>query len=212
MTNSTLLRSTEKQLQRFYQENLETFCLDRSREVLLSTKHFSEVSYGEIELKVTKYWSLRELYLIGVLHWYFPEEIRYLVNLLLYEIWTEHDLLEKEIILSSKKNMLGWIHTQDKFNLNEFFGRVISKEHLKKFKRVKVRVNWKLQNERTDKRYSGWCRGPKDKHATSSPDSTRFSKIDYELSVNQRLLWEKEFEINYDSNLERIEEWWSQIT
>jgi len=80
--------------------------------------------------KITK---RREKILLGLIHWYFPDEIRVLVNLFLEQSWGKEDLALKALLLSSKTLALGCILEQEIFSDRDFFGNLLKKSTLKNF-------------------------------------------------------------------------------
>lgn len=100
---------------------------------------------------------------LGVIHWWFPEEISFLINLWLEENTKEQILVDMEIILSSKNNALGWLLVQDRWNGNDFFGILNSKAFLEIVKNIKLCLKSKDEKPaNTVEKYTGYCRGYRD--------------------------------------------------
>lgn len=199
------IQKTDNYLKKFSEKHLSEFCEDRRNQVFRTTKHETENFHRVFELVGPRRLKLKECYILGILHWYFPDEIRYLVNLYLYENWTEHDLVEKEVILSSKKNMLGWIHTQEKFTMKHIFSGIIHKQNLKSVNKLKIKSYLRSSGaEKSDKRYSGWCRGPKDKGSTSSADFENVRQINDYKNIIKSIEDELEFKLLLEQALEKI--------
>jgi hypothetical protein len=66
--------------------------------------------------------------MMGVLHWYFPEEIRCLVNLALSENWGGDFEEIKEVLLTSKETALAYLIIQDRFNEYDFYGNLLTEK------------------------------------------------------------------------------------
>jgi hypothetical protein len=152
----------------------------------------------------------KEILLLACLHWYFPNEIKFQINLFLEEVWPREEYLAKELMLSSKKTMIGYMIIQDKFSENDFFGNILKKENLEKFHSLKFTVSTALSIQKSDKQYTGWCRGPKDKGTTlkkgkpeKSKSPNRFIAMTQEISY--QLEQEVEYELKLQTYLDRIE-------
>lgn len=75
-----------------------------------------------------------ELIKLGILHWYFPEELRWLFRFWLEENWKGQFLEEKEVILTSKEMALGYLLIQSKWSDRDLWGNVLTKKFLLWFK------------------------------------------------------------------------------
>jgi len=147
------------QLQRLYSkfwsekpESLRQFLLD-------SPTHQTEVlKYFDLTTIRIKGRHKRDLERLAILSWYFPEEIRILVQLNLKEIWDKQDkyLVEKEILLSSKTFCLAWILSESGWTECDFFGNVLNK---KAVSWVLQGLSFKRLSQKKVKKYTGWCRG-----------------------------------------------------
>lgn len=65
---------------------------------------------------------------LSIIHWYFPEEARFLVRLWLEENWCEEFIAERAVLLSSKENALGYLLIQDEWSDSDFWGNIASKK------------------------------------------------------------------------------------
>jgi hypothetical protein len=74
---------------------------------------------GNLSLRIT------DKILLGVLHWYFPAELRCLFNLWLEQHWGLEFKEVKDILLTSKKTSLGYLLVQDRWNNSDFYGNVL---------------------------------------------------------------------------------------
>jgi hypothetical protein len=83
--------------------------------------------YSPISLK------LNEKIILGVLHWYFPEEIKFLFNLWLDENWGGEFKEIKAQLLHSKDFALGYLLVSDRFNEFDFFGNLLTQKILDRF-------------------------------------------------------------------------------
>jgi hypothetical protein len=107
---------------------------------------------------------LKEKILLGVLLWYFPEEIKSTVWLWLDEHWGPNEREVKEVLLTSKSWALGYILVQDKWSDNDFFGNILVKSTIKfllRFERDPKAFFVRFSNKKV-KKYTGWCRGHQD--------------------------------------------------
>lgn len=174
------INNLDLKIQEFVDEKFTDYLQDRRSKVLRGPKHNPNNDYHyEFIVKGSKHWKLKELRLISIMSWYISPEIRYHLNLFLDEIWTkqletyseEQALslkLEKELMLSSKQNCLGYILLQDEFNEFDFFGNILNLDNIKSFDSFKIICIIVGDFKPSDKQYSGWCRGPKDKGSTST--------------------------------------------
>jgi hypothetical protein len=100
---------------------------------------------------------------LAILSWYFPEEVRILVQLHLQESWkTEDSNIEKEILLSSKELCLAWIITESGWTCSTFFGNILK---VTSVERLVSSLDFQAKSQSKVKRYTGYCRG--------YPESTR---------------------------------------
>jgi hypothetical protein len=87
---------------------------------------------NEINFKLK---GLNEKILFGILHWYFPAEIRVIFNLWLEEHFGEDYSEVKEIILLSKETALGYLLVQDRWSSRDFYGNVLTKKQTSNFQK-----------------------------------------------------------------------------
>jgi hypothetical protein len=91
-----------------------------------------------------------------------PDEIGILIRLNLEELeWPAEKFLEKELLLTSKDVMLGYLILQERWNGNDFFGNVLNLAA----NLYRRETTWFQQRSRRSvKRYSGYCRGYQESH------------------------------------------------
>lgn len=132
---------------------------------------------------------LKEKIMLALVHWYFPDEIKFLINLWLEKHWGTERKEVKVILLTSKRSALGWLFIQEDFNNFDFFGNYLKKETFRAFSKIKFRRIYKPKGV---KRYSGWCRGPKDQGSMNDNINSRTKIRDGHEFVAQVLLEEVE--------------------
>lgn len=91
---------------------------------------------------------------LAILHWYFPEEIRCLVHLWLWDNWGGESRELREILLTSKDFALSWLILQDRWNGNDFFGNIV-RDTSKFWEGTK----FALISRKRVRKYTGYCRG-----------------------------------------------------
>jgi hypothetical protein len=146
--------------------------------------------------------------MLGLLHWYCSDEIRFSINLFLEENWGRERRELKAVLLSSKRNALAWIIIQKEFNESDFFGNYLSKNQFNNFFRLRFKIEQKKQNLR---KYTGWCRGPQDysSRVDNLTKRVRFreSEEDYTLRIQEDF----EFQHLVDSLFSEIQEYYDKL-
>lgn len=197
MLQSNLLQLDLK-CKEFYESRFREHFQDRRSDVLQAPKHQTGEGfhYEMIVVGSTEY-KRKELRLISIMSWYMDSEVRYHLNLFLHDIYSklistcrEDELVslkvEQELLLSSKRNCLGWIKFQEEFNDFDFYGNILSTHHIKRFRSFKIIFKLVSDYLTSQKTYSGWCRGPKDQGSTSSKVNLN-KYIDDSLSTRKEL-------------------------
>lgn len=143
--------------------------------------------------------TLKEKILLGIIHWYFPVEIRFTVNLWLEENWGADFEEVKFIILTSKELALGYLLVQEKMDEHQFYGNFLTNENLLKI--------YQLSFKRKDKRKvvkPEFRRGYRDKGSMRLPHIS--TKYDYRKLLSVETLLEREILLNkkVESLLDKI--------
>jgi hypothetical protein len=152
----------------------------------------------------------RDLIALAILSWYFPEEIRILVQLSLKEHWQEQDCysIEKEVLLSSKAICLAWILKESNWNEFDFFGNVLNR---KTCTNLVSRLNFLKLSRKKVKRYTGYCRGYRESNRgapSSVPPELRKGVLDQQVLE----LKELNYHIQVHNCLRRCSEYLSQVS
>lgn len=182
----------DTQIQRLYlsdfaekPESLRCFLLD-------SPTQYSDVfrfyDLTEINFKTKRRQDFQRL---SILSWYFPEEIRILVQLSLKELWDKTDQfnLEKEVLLLSKELCLAWVLWESGWSESSFFGNVLNKRITRS---VLSRIGFKKKSRSKVRKYTGYCRGYQDtcKGAPRSfPADQEIWVLDHDVFEQQRLVY-----------------------
>jgi hypothetical protein len=141
---------------------------------------------------------------LAILSWYFPEEVRILVQLQLQDSWKADDFnVEKEILLSSKELCLAWIISESGWTESTFFGNVLNKRQVE---RIVNYLNFYKISSRKVKRYTGYCRGYRESTRgapRSFPPELEVWVLDEEELLKKRLSRQKKL----DQALARCQEY-----
>lgn len=165
MFKNQLLTRTDSSVEHVYRklfrsktESLRQFLLDGPTH---QPSFFRDYDPTSIHLKIRK---LSQKIGLAILSWYFPEEIRFIVQLSLRETWGAESREVKEILLSSKDFALTWLICESKWTESDFFGNVLDKRLSKLWKLS----NFKRLSRKRVKKYTGWCRGHQESNHRSS--------------------------------------------
>jgi hypothetical protein len=130
----------------------------------------------------------QDLIRIAILSWYFPEEIRILVQLQLQDTWkTDDSNVEKEILLSSKELCLAWIITESGWTRQSFFGNILNRNVVQRL--VNSLTFFRISQKKV-KRYTGYCRGYRESNRgapRSFPPELEVWVLDEEELASKRL-------------------------
>jgi hypothetical protein len=144
----------------------------------------------------------RDLQRLALLSWYFPEEIRILVQLNLEEHWQEQDLfnIERSVLLTSKQVCLAWFLREWRGNENDFFGNVLNRSECQRVLRCLV---FKKCPQSKVKRYTGYCRGYRESNSGAPRSFPRELEIwvQDENEFNEKVLTRQ---LKVDACLQRI--------
>lgn len=132
--------SLDLQLQKFVDECPQL--LEKIKELrdLVLVNPTKNNKYDLTGLTWNSNFELNEKILLGILHWYFPEELRFTFNLELDRIWG-NDYIEYKVILISKKVALGFLLVQDRWNEFDFFGNILKAKTLRKFWSLRFKIS-----------------------------------------------------------------------
>lgn len=149
----------DRELSKFYSKFLSETTENLRQLVLDSPTQLSEVS---MKLDLTrlnlKFQKDSEFQTLAIMSWYFPEEIRFLVQMELHQSWRAQSLEVKEVLLTSKDYALTWLMRVSRWTESDFFGNYLNKSFVRKFEFLSFK---KLSRKKVP-RYSGYCRGYQD--------------------------------------------------
>lgn len=119
---------------------------------------------------------------LGILSWYFPEEISFLTRLFLEETWGTDSKEVLEILLTSKDAALAFLQIQDQWGERDFFGNILNRRTLALLGKTSFR---RLKTNKVT-RYSGYCRGYQESSRPRSSIDLRWSELgeEYRQKVN----------------------------
>lgn len=207
MLRTTTLQHLEEKLSKFYQKFMLEKDIDLSRAVFQDPKHHPDYHLDIGSFHNNRHFKLKEKIVIAILSWFCSEGIRYSLNLWLEANWGAERKEVKEILLHSKQSALGWLFIQEDFNDNDFFGNYLRKEAITPFLKLKMKVEVRRKNI---KRYSGWCRGPKDQSSVVDNLHKRVNYRESEEEYTSRIIEELTFQHTIENLFEKIEKFYSQ--
>lgn len=177
---STELEVLQRELRKFYKQNLQERTKSLRQLLLDDSKHL-DWKYDFTSIRIP---SRRLVDLIGlaVMSWYMNEEIRFLVQQELISNWPTEEKEVGEILLTSEIYMLAWLKIQQKFTERDFFGNVLNR----RLSNIWSLSTFRKISERQVKKYTGWCRG----HQESN--HLRISPLPAELRVGTISLKEEQ--------------------
>lgn len=158
MFKSLDLNHIDSQIETFYLKFLSEKTENLRNQVLMSPTQYSEVPRQDLTRLFLYFRKLSEKETLAIASWYFPEEIRFIVQLELSETWGAEDLEVKEVLLTSKDLALTWLMRCSRWNEFDFFGNHLSKA----FARLWNLTEFRKLSVRKVKRYTGYCRGHQD--------------------------------------------------
>lgn len=178
------LEEIDRQIQNFYDRYLSGKCEDRRNLILISSNLESDLEPNG--LNYPKNLKLNEKILLGVIHWYMPEELRVLTNLWLSKSWGGEFEEVRDVLLHSKDYALTYLLVSDRWNERDFFGNVLKENNLKNILRFYVR---KIKKSPVKRKV--WRRGYQD-HGSLRPQHLPEPVFDYRklLSVEELILRE----------------------
>lgn len=188
----------------YFQEYLEYLSFETDRHV--TEDNYLEViqrRQRDVQKRKTKYdytsLSLPELKInqkivLATIHWYFPEEIRWLTNLWLTENWGAEHREIRDVLLISKDFALGYLLIQDRFNNHDFFGNMLNKQFAKILS--SNYFDFKKTSLSKVERYTGYCRG--------YSESSNWSPHQPLKGLRKKLLSQSEVEDKLNLELDRF--------
>lgn len=153
----------------------------------------------------------RELRALSIIQWYFPEDLRILIQTEIleskfYNLDFENKGLEQSLeilcLSTSKEVMLRYLIFQQDFSIRELFGTILRDDSINAHKHL--RIYWKEQSKARRKiRRKGYR-----DHGSRKPDHKWTEKFDYSFTENQNTKEEKEDSIleHYTLLLEKLGE------
>lgn len=150
-TPEKLNKGLEKEFRKHFQtkmKKLQTLLLVESDTETNKVYDFTKFRCPELKLD--------EKIALGVISWYAPEELKWLIQFWIQENWGGEHHEVKDIILTSKSLALGYLLVQDRFNDSDFFGN-----HLRNLSRKINSDYFDFEHRKTGKveKYTGYCRG-----------------------------------------------------
>lgn len=150
------LSKIDSSLRKCYIKNFQSKTEDLRQFLLAGSTHqpglLEQYDLTQIVLKVRK---KNQKIGLAILSWYFPEEIRFLVQFSLRETWDSESLELKEILLSSKDFAITWLICESGWTESDFFGNIVDK----KLSHLWSLTSFYKKSRRKVKKYTGWCRG-----------------------------------------------------
>ena len=193
----------------FYETKLLKKCIDLRKQVLQDSKQPTDDYFWDKGSFVKpKSFKLKEKLMLALIHWYFPEEIKFTINLFLEETWGNERRELKEVLLSSKRSALTWFIIQNEFNERDFFGNYLVLNNFRNFLNLKFK---KITKKRNLKKYTGWCRGPQDHSSRVDNITKRVQWRETEEDYQQRILEEIEFNNTVELIFLKIEEYYDNL-
>lgn len=184
-------------------ESLRQFLLESPTQYTDVFKHFD---LTRINLRLRK---KNQMIGLAIISWYFPEEIRFLVQEELREIWDPESKEVMEILLNSQDFAVAWLICSSDWTESDFFGNVLNKD---------LAFLWSLSNfrkisRRKVKKYSGYCRGYQESNrGAPSPFLPKelFAKSDVESEIQKELRYQEklrnlQLKVEQDLNLLLLE-------
>ena len=126
---------------------------------------------------------------LAIISWYFPEEIRFLVQMELRETWDPESQEIREILLTSKDLAIAWLLCESEWNESDFFGNVLNEDLARQFSEC----DFAKVSRSYVERYTGYCRGYQE--SNRGAPSTLTSEHLAELTVEEDLLRKMKFEL-----------------
>lgn len=188
----------DAEIYRFYNKHLREKCESlRTSVAVRSAINSLEMSFeNDFIFKTNR---LNEKILLAILSWYMPDEIKYLINLKLREIWGK-DLQEvREVLLTSKELALGWLLVQNRWGNKDFFGNILKLYQIASFVRT---VKLKDKNKSKVK-YKQFKRGYDDKGSLRPPHKS--PRYDYrEVYFYKKIVEDISLDTRVDSLIHEI--------
>jgi hypothetical protein len=173
-------------------ESLRTILLDNPKQEIQWTKYdFTRLYFGNLRL--------RQKIALTLMSWYMNEEIRFLVQMELREIWGGDSREVMEVLLTSKEFALTWIYSISGWNERILFGNVLNRE----LGNLWQRVDFRRLSQRKVRRYTGYCRGYQEssRRAPSPlPAELRPGTLSYEEYLERKT----KHELSLQSLLQRV--------
>lgn len=153
--------SKSLKLEKYFSHNS---CLWRSK-----TENFNLFEVNSV-WKTKQPLSYRLTRALAISVWFFPEEIKWLYLLDLWDRdfsqFNEKQRIEIQILLSSKEEMLSYLYLTERYSANEIFGNLLGNDQEDLAVRLKVKLEFPKPPQKKVFR-----RGPKDKGSRRSDSS-----------------------------------------
>lgn len=177
MFKSDDLTLIDQEISKFYRkflsprtESLRQLLLDSpTQESILQKYDLTRLNF--------KFQKEREFRTLAIISWYFPDEIRLLVQVELSDSWKASQKEVKEILLTSKDYALTWLMRVSRWTESDFFGNILNKSFVRIFNLTEFRV----KSRKRVPRYTGYCRGYQEANrgAPSSLGKEHWAKRSY---------------------------------
>lgn len=189
MLTNTSLSKLDSVLIKFYEKELRIKCESLRTKILNNPTQDDgiEILFDTTDFRKQRHMKLKEKTLLGIFSWYFPEEIRWLIQFWLEENWGGESKEIRDVILTSKTTALGYLIIQKEFNNHDFYGNILKNTTLRIFLSPQfdfVKNNWRQRV----KRYSGYCRGYQD---NNRKDLHTYSIVPPEILNHTEQLWKE---------------------
>jgi len=170
------------------EDNYQEVLLHKRRELSRCKTKYDFTSLSLPELKIN------QKIVLAAIHWYFPEEIRWLTHLWLTENWGAEHREIRDVLLISKDFALGYLLIQDRFNNHDFFGNMLNKQFAKIL--TSRYFDFKKTSNSKVERYTGYCRG--------YSESSNWSPHQPLKGLRKKLLSQSEVEDKLNLELDRF--------
>lgn len=126
MLKTTTYEQLDTYLQQVYEGELRSKCESLRSVVSDSSKWFEKLDLTSLRLP-NKCRSYKEMLKLILVHWYFPEEVRWLTRL-----WIEDNLIAEyqevlTVMLTSKEISIGYILIQDQWTDRDLWGNILQR-------------------------------------------------------------------------------------
>lgn len=170
-----MLRTTSyEQLDTFFQRKFDTEFASRCKSLRSTVSDTSkwESNFDLTRLKLPSHAKKKnEMIKLCLIHWYFPEEVRFL-----FRLWLEENMIVEykevfELLLVRKEVAIGWLLVQDEMSDSDLWGNLLCPKRplLSWFNSQYVKFEFKTRKAKKVQRHRGY----RDKGTLRFPHQTR---------------------------------------